>query len=225
MKILLMTLLGAALLAAPLRAADGFKNDEERTVYALGYLLGQNIQVFELTPAQLKILDLGVNAGAAKKPAAISIDLYRPRVQELANRRWPHGGKSAPASRKAYAENSSRPVQPSQAAGTRSRKAKAAGDRGEHLNVHYRGTASMGPSSTALKRGARSRRFKGGVISCWINALGPEGRPRRSSSAPPTRSRRRRPGSKGGETRLFDNDFVEMEKPALPKAADKPAKR
>lgn len=250
MKTLLMTLLGAALIAAPLRAADlpagakpapkaakaakpaapatdGFKNDEERTVYALGYLLGQNIQVFELTAAQLKILDLGVNAGAAKKPAAIDIDLYRPRVQELANRRASAAAAvaaaGAKAAGKAYAEKFIKEPGVNAIPGGGwyqiTEEGKGALATAENiLNVHYRGTHIDGTEfDSSYKRGAPYPvDLKGGVIPCWINALKVLKAGTKAKLVCPSDAAygdAGRGGIKPGETLLFDIDFVGVEKP------------
>ena len=98
------------------------------------------------------------------------------------------------------------------------------------LNVHYRGTHLDGTEfDSSYKRGAPYPvDLKGGVISCWINALKVLKAGTKAKLVCPSDAAygdAGRGGIKGGEPLLFDIDFVEMEKPALPKAADKPAKR
>ncbi|OGR90523.1 MAG: hypothetical protein A2V88_17275 [Elusimicrobia bacterium RBG_16_66_12] len=248
MKTLLMTLLGAALAAAPLRAAnlpagakpaakpakpaasaDGFKNEEERTIYALGYMMGQNIQVFTLSPAELKALDGGVNAGAAGKPAAVSLDFYRPRIQELAKLRMAAAAAARKEAGKTFSDKFAKEagVKPIPEGGwykivEEGKGALATAE--ETLKVHYRGTLIDGSEfDSSYKRGAPYPvSLKGGVIKCWINVLAILKVGTKAKIVCPSDvayGDAGRSGIKGGETLVFDIEFVEIEKPAAPNAA------
>jgi len=241
MKTLLMTLLSASFLATPLHAAkaakpssDGFKNDEERTVYTLGFMMGQNISVFALSPAELKVLDLGVNDGAAGKAAATNLDFYRPRVQDMASRRMAAAVSVAKDAGKAYAEKFTKDpaVKPIPEGGwyrvTEEGKGKLA-TLEDTLMVHYRGTHLDGSEfDSSYKRGTPYPvNLKGGVIACWLNVLKILKAGTKAKIVCPSDvaySDKGRPGIKGGETLLFDIEFVEIAKPAAP-AADKPVKK
>lgn len=248
MKTLLMTLLGTTLAAAPLRAAnlpagakpaaktakpaasaDGFKNEDERTIYALGYMMGQNIQVFTLSPAELKALDGGVNAGAAGKAAAVSLDFYRPRVQELANLRMAAAAAARKAAGKAFSDKFAKEagVKPIPGGGwykivEEGKGALATAE--ETLKVHYRGTFIDGTEfDSSHKRGAPYPvSLKGGVIKCWLDALAIMKTGTKAKLVCPSDvayGDAGRGGIKGGETLVFDIEFVEIEKPAAPNAA------
>lgn len=256
MKTLLMTLLGAVLIAPSLRAAvqpavvkpaaktakpaaapsaDGFKNDEERTVYALGYLMGQNISVFALSPAELKALDSGVNAGAAGKPAAVGLDFYRPRIQELADRRMAAVAAVRKEAGKAYAEKFVKEpgVKPLPGGGwykvTEEGKGALATPE-DTLQVHYRGTFLDGSEfDSSYKRGSPFPvNLKGGVIKCWLEVLALLRAGSKAKIVCPSDvayGDAGRGGIKGGETLLFDIEFISIEKPASAKAEGKPVKK
>ena len=242
MKTLLMTFLAAALIAAPLRAAtgapagakpakpaaarDGFKNDEERTIYALGYMMGQNIQVFALSPAELKVLDGGVNAGAAMKPAAVNLDLYRTRMQDLATRRTTAAAVVYKEAGKAYADKFVKEAGVNTIPGGGWYKTTEEGKGSlampeETLNVHYRGTHVDGTEfDSSYKRGTPFPvSLKGGVIACWLNVLKVLKAGTKAKIVCPSDvayGDAGRPGIKGGETLLFDIEFVDIAKPAKP---------
>lgn len=240
MKTLVLTLLGAALFTAPLHAAkgskpaapaasasaDGFKNDEERTIYALGYLMGQNVQVFAMTPAELKVLDGGVNAGAAGKPAAIGLDLYRPLVQEMAGRRMAAAADVRKQAGKAFSDKFAKEpgVKPIPGGGWYKIVEEGKGalaTKDDTLKVHYRGTFIDGTEfDSSYKRGTPFPvNLKGGVIKCWLDALAILKAGTKAKIVCPSDvayGDQGRSGIKGGETLQFDIEFVEIEKPAKP---------
>ncbi|MEK7383523.1 MAG: FKBP-type peptidyl-prolyl cis-trans isomerase [Elusimicrobiota bacterium] len=236
MKTLLMALLCAVLIAAPLRAAkpakpasplpaaDGFKNDEERTIYALGYMMGQNIQVFKMSPAELKVLDVGVNAGAAGKTAAIALDSYRPRVQELATRRLAAAAVVRKEAGKSFAEKFAQEpgVKPIPGGGWYKITEEGKGGLAtaeDTLKVHYRGTFIDGTEFDSSYKGGSPFpvSLKGGVIKCWIDVLAILKAGAKAKIVCPSDTAYGDAGRgsiKGGETLVFDIEFVKIEKPA-----------
>lgn len=234
MKTLSLALLAATLLAAPVRAAktakpataapesDGFKNDDERTVYTLGYMMGQNIQVFQLSPAELKSLDAGVNAGAAGKSPAVRLELYRPHVQEMAGKRMAAQAEARKAVGKAYAEKfAAEPgVKPIPGGGwykiVKAGKGALA-TQDDTLKVHYRGTFIDGTEfDSSYKRNEPFPvNLKGGVIKCWLDVLAilkPGTKAKIVCPSDIAYGDAGRGGIKPGETLLFDIEFVEIQK-------------
>ena len=69
--------------AAPAQTA--LVTEEDKTLYALGKLLGRNIGVFQLTPHEFEIVEAGLAEAVFKShPERIDIDVYGPKVDELA---------------------------------------------------------------------------------------------------------------------------------------------
>ena len=65
MRKALLVLLGLLLVAAPAARAAGpeLKTEEQKTLYALGLALAQNLASFTLTPAELEVVKAGLTDG------------------------------------------------------------------------------------------------------------------------------------------------------------------
>jgi FKBP-type peptidyl-prolyl cis-trans isomerase FkpA len=83
---LIVTLL-IALFAAPAFAADTPKTEDQKILYAIGFLAHRSLSVFNLTPAEFETVKQGfVDAGAGKSPE-VEISAYTPKVQQMAQSR------------------------------------------------------------------------------------------------------------------------------------------
>jgi FKBP-type peptidyl-prolyl cis-trans isomerase len=68
--------------------ASDFSTDEQRILYALGVALGENIGgEFALTEQDLEFVAAGIEDAVLDAPYRIDMELYGPRIQELANTR------------------------------------------------------------------------------------------------------------------------------------------
>ena len=81
-------LLGAmlALVAAVGAARAGgpeLKTEEQKTLYALGLLLAQNLATFALSPADLEVVKSGLADGIGNKEKKVDLQVYGPKIQEL----------------------------------------------------------------------------------------------------------------------------------------------
>jgi FKBP-type peptidyl-prolyl cis-trans isomerase FkpA/FKBP-type peptidyl-prolyl cis-trans isomerase FklB len=59
------------------------KTDQDKTVYALGLVLGQNLAQFELTPAEIEIVKTAMTDSLLKRPAKADLNTYGPKIPEL----------------------------------------------------------------------------------------------------------------------------------------------
>ena len=83
MRVILSLVLAASLAAAaPAFAADP-KTEDEKVLYALGLVVSQNLSWFNLTEAELKMVEQGMADGVMKKPQKVEIQAYGPKIQEL----------------------------------------------------------------------------------------------------------------------------------------------
>lgn len=258
MKTLLSSLLSAVILAAPLRAAnapkpapapaakadnptasapakDGFKSDDERAVYALGYQIGRNVGPFGFTTAELKILETGLRDSALNKPAAVNVGLFAPRVNELLDKRMAAAASAEKAAGKAFAEKFAREegVKPIPNGGWYKVLQEGGGSvptAEDTVKVHYRGTLRDDTEfDSSYSRNEPATFPLKGVIPCWTNGVAQMKVGGKAKLVCPSDAAYgdagRRPTIKGGATLIFEVELLEIVKLEAPKTADKPAKK
>ena len=80
-----MTYLLCVLLLA---AAGEPKTDDEKSLYAIGYLMGsRNLSSFNLKPEEMKFVERGMNDGALGKKAALDVDKQMDAVNKFAQKK------------------------------------------------------------------------------------------------------------------------------------------
>src|SRR5437867_6769741 len=82
-----------AALAGPTRAGGPeLKTDDDKALYALGWIISQNLASFYLTGPELEIVKAGISDGVLGKEKKIDPQAYASKAQELAKTR---AGKAA----------------------------------------------------------------------------------------------------------------------------------
>jgi FKBP-type peptidyl-prolyl cis-trans isomerase FkpA len=76
----------AALLAGPAVAQEP-KSEQEKTIYALGLAVARNLQVFDLTPEEVKLVAAGLTAGLTHQKPAVELEAYEAKLDPLAEER------------------------------------------------------------------------------------------------------------------------------------------
>src|SRR5204862_2471694 len=71
------------LVSGPCAAETELKTDEQKTLYALGLVLAQNLATFALSPAELEIVKAGLTDGVTNKDKKVDLQTYGPKIQEL----------------------------------------------------------------------------------------------------------------------------------------------
>jgi FKBP-type peptidyl-prolyl cis-trans isomerase FkpA len=162
----------AAAPAAPLNPAD-----TKKVLYALGMSLGKNLNSFSLTPAELAEVQKGLSDQVLNKPAAVKLEEWGPKIQELFKERQAARGKAELEKGEAYltkmAKEKGAVKTPSgliyieTAAG--SGPSPAATDT---VKVHYRGTLIEGKEfDSSYKRNEPIEFPLSGVIPCWTEGV------------------------------------------------------
>src|SRR5438132_14357909 len=75
------------LFALTLNAQVKVETEEEKTLYALGLLLGRNIKPFTLSADELAIVKAGLNDSVMNAKPQVDLDVYGPKIDELAQKR------------------------------------------------------------------------------------------------------------------------------------------
>jgi len=152
-------------------------SEEDKTLYALGVLISQNLKGFQLTSSELESVKQGLTDGVMKQTLKVEADKYRPQVEQLHKTRMAAAGKLEAEAGTAYLEK---------AAGEKGAVKTASGlvitelkpgtgaspKASDQVKVHYQGTlidATVFDSS--LQRGEPAAFPLNGVIPCWTEAL------------------------------------------------------
>ncbi|HTD91837.1 MAG TPA: FKBP-type peptidyl-prolyl cis-trans isomerase [Burkholderiales bacterium] len=146
--------------------------DEQKTVYAIGAILGKQVSVFNLSPAELELVKRGMT-DATQGKLAVELDVYGPKVQELAGKRSAENGVKQAAAGQAFAEKAAKEsgavktatglVYVSMKEGSGANPAAS-----DVVKVHYRGTLIDGSEfDSSYKRGEPIEFPLSGVIKCW----------------------------------------------------------
>src|SRR2546428_8242161 len=88
--------LNAAAAAGP--AGPELKTEDQKTLYALGLVISQNLSSFNLNPAELEAVRAGVSDGVLKKEFKVDVQTYGPKIPAL---QPPRAGAAAAVEKKA----------------------------------------------------------------------------------------------------------------------------
>lgn len=159
--------------AAPAAAAVDPKTDDEKTLYAMGLVMGRNLTGLGLSEADLEMLKLGMSDEALGKPKKVTLEEFGPKIQAFAQGR---AGAIAAKEKQASAEflataaagkgaqkKPSGLIYTEVAAGT-----GASPTASDTVKVHYTGKLVDGTVfDSSVQRGQPAEFRVGGVIPCW----------------------------------------------------------
>jgi FKBP-type peptidyl-prolyl cis-trans isomerase FkpA len=163
--------------AAAALAQPALETDQEKTLYALGVALGDNIRQFDLSAAELATVAAGINDAALGNELKVDMEVYGPKIQELVDDRAATrttAEKEASAAfvyelaQEAGAERSaSGMVYVPVTVGT-----GASPTATDTVRVHYHGTLRDGTVfDSSVERGEPISFPLNGVIPCWTEGV------------------------------------------------------
>jgi FKBP-type peptidyl-prolyl cis-trans isomerase FkpA len=80
--------LASIVAAGTARAADPeLKTDDDKTFYALGLVLANQLAPFKMTAEELAIVEAGLTDGSLKKPPKVDVEAFGPKIKPLADAR------------------------------------------------------------------------------------------------------------------------------------------
>lgn len=176
-KIALLAAL-AGLLTCPALAGDvKLETEDQKTIYALGLALAQNLKPFNLSAAELQLVVAGLEAGAQGDESAVSLQEYGPKIGQLQQARakvMAEKEKTASAdflAKQAAAKGAE--VSPSGliyfelTAGTGESPSGT-----DTVKVHYHGTLRDGSVfDSSVERGTPATFPLNQVIPCWTEGV------------------------------------------------------
>jgi FKBP-type peptidyl-prolyl cis-trans isomerase FkpA len=161
---------GTALAAEP-------KTEEEKTLYALGYAVSDNLKPFNLTAAEFEMVKAGFADGVAQKKAAVEPQNYYAKIRDLQVARAAaiatkekQAGEAFMA--KAAAEKGAKKL-PSGMIITPIKVGTGASPAAtDTVKVHYHGTLINGKVfDSSVNRGEPATFPLNGVIPCWTEGV------------------------------------------------------
>lgn len=177
LSILPVALMSGAILATPVASAQAPESEEQKTIYAIGYLLGEALGPFRLTEGELDMVVSGIRDRVQGDTPAVNPQDYQSQVQALRNDRLAAVVEEERAASEKLLSDAAA------AAGAQKTESGlvylevSAGDGAipaatDTVRVHYRGTLRDGTQfDSSYDRGQPASFPLNGVIACWTEGL------------------------------------------------------
>ena len=164
-------------LLAGASAAQTPKTEEEKTIYALGLAVAQNLRVFNLTPDEVKLVAAGLTAGLTNQKPAVELSAYQEKLDPLAQERAKaRAGKERAASASFLAAAEKEPGARKTSSGLIYRETKAGSGEAptvhDQVKVHYTGKLRDGTVfDSSRERGEPAVFPLPRMVPCWREGL------------------------------------------------------
>jgi FKBP-type peptidyl-prolyl cis-trans isomerase len=151
--------------------------DQDKTMYAIGLVLGERVAQFKLTSAELDFVSLGLKDIALGNEPKVALDVYGPRIQGLMEERMQAAVAAEKQASEAWvAEQAVLPGAQRSDTGvvvipmTEGAGANPTAD--STVRVHYHGTLRDGSVfDSSVQRGEPISFSLSGVIPCWTEGV------------------------------------------------------
>jgi len=173
---LIVTIL-IAVITAPASAADLPKTEDQKTLYAIGLSVARSLSVFNLTTAELEIVQQGITDDFTGKKPEAELLAYSAKIQEFARaRRKALGEKQAGAGKdfleKAAKEKGAVRTDSGMVFTSLSEGKGESPKAADIVKVNYRGTLIDGKEFDSSYKRGKAIEFKlDNVIKCWVEGL------------------------------------------------------
>jgi len=168
---------GTACAADPELKTPELKTDDDKTFYALGLVISNQLGTFKLTPAELELVKAGLTDGTLKKPAKVELEAFGPKIKPLAEARQAAAAGEEKKKGKAYLDTmAAKPNIKKTGSGmlyetVTEGTGKSPGPT-DKVKVNYKGTLIDGKVFDASeKHGGPSTFGLDQVYKCWTEGL------------------------------------------------------
>jgi len=159
-------------------AADPeLKTDDDKTFYALGLVLANQLGPFKLTASELELVKAGLSDGTLKKPPKVEVEAFGPKIKPLADARQAASAVEEKKKGKAFLDLiAAKPKIKKTASGalveTITEGAGASPTASDKVKVNYKGTLIDGTVfDESAKHGGPSTFSLTQVYKCWTEGL------------------------------------------------------
>ena len=208
--------------AAAGAAGPELKTDDQKTLYALGLVISQNLSSFNLNATELDAVLAGVTDGVLKKEYKVDVQTYGPKITALQTARASAAASVEKKAAQAYldkaaAEKGATRTTSGLIITTLKPGTGAAPKATDRVKVHYHGTLTDGTVfDSSVQRGEPITLPLNGVIKCWTEGVSMMKVGGKSKLVCPSDiaygDQGRPPVIKGGATLVFEVELLEIVK-------------
>lgn len=162
--------------ATPAAAPGALTTDDQKTIYALGLSMAQQLSQMGITPAEYAIVKQALTDAAAGKPA-LELSAWQPKFGTFANARSAKMAAAEKVKAKAFLDAASAEPGATRAPSGLVYRELAAGTGAspkatDKVRVNYRGTLTNGTEfDSSYKRNMPAEFPLNGVIPCWTEGV------------------------------------------------------
>lgn len=208
--------------STPTATSAELTTDDQKTIYALGLVMGNQIKPFAMSNSELEIFKKAISDSAANKPA-LKLEEWGPKINDLARSRATQGSSKEKDSGKQYQEKAAaEPGAVRTPSGLIYRELKAGSGASpkatDSVTVNYRGTLIDGTEfDSSYKRSEPTPPFPlNRVIPCWtegMQKLKIGGKAQLVCPSDIAYGDDGRPGIPGGATLVFEVELLAINAP------------
>ncbi len=207
-------------------AVPALTTDDQKVIYALGLSIAKSLTQFELTPADIELVQRGLADAVAKKPA-LEINEWGPKIQAFAQARALRGAEREKAASVAYLAKAATQLGALKTeSGIIYKQLKAGSGASpkatDTVKVHYRGTLTDGTEfDSSYKRNEPASFGLNQVIPCWTEGVQKMKVGEKAQLVCPSGlayGDQGRPSIPGGATLIFEIELLEIAGAATPPA-------
>ncbi|HEV8640821.1 MAG TPA: FKBP-type peptidyl-prolyl cis-trans isomerase [Methylomirabilota bacterium] len=153
------------------------KTDEQKTFYALGLAIGQNLASFTLSEAELELVKAGLSDTVLKKQRQVELEAWGPKIQELQRTRLSAAAAAEKKAGQAFLDKASAEKGATKTASgliisTLKPGTGPAPKASDTVKLHYHGTLTDGTVfDSSVQRGEPATFPLNGVIPCFAEGM------------------------------------------------------
>jgi FKBP-type peptidyl-prolyl cis-trans isomerase FkpA len=159
------------------KPAAELKTEDDKTLYAIGLMIGRQVGPLNLTPAELEIVKSGISDQATGKKPQVELETYGPKVQQFAQTRAKAASQVEKTKSQTFADDAAKEAGAVKTSSGLVFKTLTPGNGAspaatDTVKVHYKGTLTNGTEfDSSIKRGQPVEFALNQVIPCWTEGV------------------------------------------------------